>query len=111
MKKELLKTFKKNDVLENLFKLRERELEVSTPEKEMVIKENDLKSITHVDLNNEIKLLTSITNDEKDRLITDLDIVLENRELIHAYECKKYYIAGINDVLNIIFNEDSKVKK
>lgn len=109
MKRELLKTMQENDVLEKLFKSRERELEVSTLEKEMVIKENDLKSITHADLNNEIKLLTSITNDEKEKLLTDLDIVLENRELIHAYECEKYYIAGINDALNIIFNKDSKI--
>ena len=106
MKKELLKTKQDNDVLEILFKLRESELEVSTEEREMVIKDNDLKSITHVDLNNEIKSLTSITNNEKERLITNLDVVLENRELIHAYECKKYYIAGINDALNIIFNEE-----
>ena len=40
----------------------------------------------------------------KDTLLEKLDKLLENRSRLSSYSCKKYYVAGINDIMSIILN-------
>ena len=44
-------------------------------------------------------------------IMNNVDILLDNRDTMNVYQCKKYYMAGINDALNIIFNEESEIIK
>ncbi len=109
MKNKLLKTKQDNDILEMLFHLRFEEIEVTTEEN--VIRESDFKTIKQVDLNNQIKALANVSEKDKEMIMNNLDILLDNRDTMNVYQCKKYYMAGINDALNIIFNEESEIIK
>ena len=48
--------------------------------------------------------LNEVDNNTKELLLNDIERLLDNREIIHMYKCRKYYMAGINDILSIIFN-------
>ena len=74
-------------------------------------KSNKLNLITHDDLKDEIESLSNISKKTKNKILTDLDKLLEKRELINTYKCKKYYITGINDALNIVFNRYNEKKE
>lgn len=108
MKKKVSKIIPKDDVLENLFNLRKIIIETNIEEDKKYIEQNNLKNITHEILNKEIESLNVIDNNRKEMLLEDLEKLLENKEIIHMYKCKKYYIAGVNDTLNLIFNNYNK---
>lgn len=96
----------KNEILDQLFRIREEEFEKVTEDEKKFIKDNNLQEINQKYLKNQIETLPNISNETKNRLIEDLDKLIENKGLIDSYKCKKYYIAGINDVINIIFNKE-----
>lgn len=111
MKVDLSKVIFKNDLLEELFIKREMDLEIRTEEDKEYITNNHLQDVTQTDLKNQILNLQNVPNEMKEKLIIDLDKIIENNGLIHSYSCKKYYFAGINDILNIVFNKEDRQTK
>ena len=109
MKIELSETKENNEIIEDLFRLKVEEIEVVSEEEKKFIKENNLNGIKHDDINKKIKSFKNISEKEEKELLGYIDTVLEDREKLYSYKCKKYYISGINDIINIIFNEDSNV--
>ena len=104
MKRNISKEILNDNILENLFILRKMNLEKITEEEKEYIEQNNLKSVTHDLVNKEIESLNEVDNNTKELLLNDIERLLDNREIIHMYKCRKYYMAGINDILSIIFN-------
>lgn len=94
-----------NDILDKLFAIRQEEMEMLNDEEKEYIDNNKLKDVTHEDLINEIEKLNDIPKEIKDALLEKLDKLLENRSRLSSYSCKKYYVAGINDIMSIILNK------
>lgn len=105
MKRKIIIDFTKNDIMDRLFSIREEEMEIITEDEKKFVEQNNLKDITHEKLINQIKDLNSINEKTKINLLGNLDKLLENRSRLCSYSCKKYYIAGINDMISILFNE------
>ena len=93
-----------NDILDKLFAIRQEEMEMLNDEEREYIDNNKLKDVTHEDLINEIEKIKDIPKEMKEALLEKLDKLLENRSRLSSYSCKKYYIAGINDIMSIILN-------
>lgn len=93
-----------NDILDKLFAIRQEEMEMTTDEEREYIDNNKLKDVTHEDLINEIEKIKDIPKEMKEALLEKLDKLLENRSRLSSYSCKKYYVAGINDIMSIILN-------
>lgn len=93
-----------NDILDKLFAIRQEEMEMLNDEEREYIDNNKLKDVTHEDLINEIEKIKDIPKEMKDALLEKLDKLLENRSRLSSYSCKKYYVAGINDIMSIILN-------
>lgn len=93
-----------NDILDKLFAIRQEEMEMLNDEEREYINNNKLKDVTHENLIDEIEKIKDIPKEIKDTLLEKLDKLLENRSRLSSYSCKKYYIAGINDIMSIILN-------
>lgn len=93
-----------NDILDKLFAIRQEEMEMLNDEEREYIDNNKLKDVTHEDLINEIEKIKDIPKEMKEALLEKLDKLLENRSRLSSYSCKKYYVAGINDIMSIILN-------
>lgn len=93
-----------NDILDKLFAIRQEEMEMLNDEEREYIDNNKLKDVTHEDLINEIEKIKDIPKEMKEALLEKLDKLLENRSRFSSYSCKKYYVAGINDIMSIILN-------
>ena len=93
-----------NDILDKLFAIRQEEMEMLNDEEREYIENNQLKDVTHEDLINEIEKIKDIPKEMKEALLEKLDKLLENRSRLSSYSCKKYYVAGINDIMSIILN-------
>ena len=93
-----------NNILDKLFAIRQEEMEMLNDEEREYIDNNKLKDVTHEDLINEIEKIKDIPKEMKEALLEKLDKLLENRSRLSSYSCKKYYVAGINDILSIILN-------
>ena len=93
-----------NDILDKLFAIRQEEMEMLNDEEKEYIDNNKLKDVTHEDLIHEIEKIKDIPKEIKDTLLEKLDKLLENRSRLSSYSCKKYYLAGINDIMSIILN-------
>ena len=93
-----------NDILDKLFAIRQEEMEMLNDEEREYIDNNKLKDVTHEDLINEIEKIKDIPKEMKEALLEKLDKLLENRSRLSSYSCKKYYVAGINDIMSIIHN-------
>lgn len=93
-----------NDILDKLFAIRQEEMEMLNDEEREYIDNNKLKDVTHENLIDEIEKIKDIPKEIKDTLLEKLDKLLENRSRLSSYSCKKYYIAGINDIMSIILN-------
>ena len=93
-----------NDILDKLFAIRQEEMEMLNDEEREYIDNNKLKDVTHEDLINEIEKIKDIPKEMKEALLEKPDKLLENRSRLSSYSCKKYYIAGINDIMSIILN-------
>lgn len=100
----IIKGNQEENILDKLFEAREEEIEKTSPERTAYIKENNLKDVTQDSLIEEIENITNIDKTTKNNLIKKLDKLLENRNRIQSFDCRTYYITGINDVVNIIFN-------
>lgn len=95
----------KEDILEKLFSIREQEIEKTLKIREEFIKEKNLKEITQRDINNEIKSISSIDLAQQEKIISMIDKLLDNKLRIHSFDCKLYYEAGIQDIVEILFSE------
>lgn len=95
----------KNNILEKLFSIREEEIESPSKERNQYIKENNLKDVTHDMLIDEIENIYNIDEHTKKKILEMLDKLLENRSRIQSFDCKVYYKAGINDIVDIIFSK------
>ena len=93
-----------NDILDKLFAIRQEEMEMLNDEEREYIDNNKLKDVTHENLIDEIEKIKDIPKEIKDTLLEKLDKLLENRSRLSSYSCKKYYLAGINDIMSIILN-------
>lgn len=93
-----------NDILDKLYAIRQEEMEMTTEEEREYIENNQLRDVTHEDLIKEIEKIKDIPKEIKDSLLEKLDKLLENRSRLSSYSCKKYYVAGINDIMSIILN-------
>lgn len=93
-----------NDILDKLFAIRQEEMEMLNDEEREYIDNNKLKDVTHENLIDEIEKIKDIPKEIKDTLLEKLDKLLENRSRLSSYSCKKYYVAGINDIMSIILN-------
>lgn len=93
-----------NNILDKLFAIRQEEMEMLNDEEREYIDNNKLKDVTHENLIDEIEKIKDIPKEIKDTLLEKLDKLLENRSRLSSYSCKKYYIAGINDIMSIILN-------
>lgn len=93
-----------NDILDKLYAIRQEEMEMTTEEEREYIENNKLRDVTHEDLIKEIEKIKDIPKEIKSTLLEKLDKLLENRSRLSSYSCKKYYIAGINDIMSIILN-------
>lgn len=93
-----------NDILDKLFAIRQEKMEMLNDEEREYIDNNKLKDVTHEDLINEIEKIKDIPKEMKEALLEKLDKLLENRSRLSSYSCKKYYVAGINDIMSIILN-------
>ena len=94
-----------NDILDKLFAIRQEEMEMLNDEEKEYIDNNKLKDVTHENLIDEIEKIKDIPKEIKDTLLEKLDKLLENRSRLSSYSCKKYYVAGINDIMSIILNK------
>ena len=93
-----------NDILDKLFAIRQEEMKMLNDEEKQYIDKNKLKDVKNEDLINEIEKIKDIPKEMKEALLEKLDKLLENRSRLSSYSCKKYYVAGINDIMSIILN-------
>ena len=91
------------NILDVLFEIRSSTLEQVTEEEKKYIKENKLRQIKHDDVNQYIRNL-DIAEEKKQKIIKDFEQVLNDEYSICYYKFKQCYEAGINDAVNILFN-------
>ena len=99
----ILKGNQEDNILEKLFKLREEEIEQKSFERTAYIEKNNLNDITENTFIEEINNITNLDETTKQTLIQKLDKLLENRNRIESFDCRTYYMSGIDDIINIIF--------
>ena len=93
-----------NNIIEKLFSIRE-EIERPSPVRNQYIKENNLKDVTHDMIIDEIEQNISLDEEAKQKILDMLEKLLENRARIQSFDCKVYYKAGVNDIIDIIFSK------
>lgn len=94
-----------NNIIEKLFSIREEEIERPSPVRNQYIKENNLKDVTHDMIIDEIEQNINLDEEAKQKILDMLDKLLENRARIQSFDCKVYYKAGVNDIIDIIFSK------
>ena len=97
-----------DDVIDDLFEMRSRRLYLQNDEKERILEEYEFEKITYDTLTNEIDEMFGISNEIKKKFENDLDEFLEIESVFNKYYRKKLYLAGINDAINFIFNENNE---
>lgn len=91
------------NILDELFEMREQTIEQDTEERKKFIRDNNLKEITHDDIIEEFDKIPNLDPNTKERILNKLDKMLDNRLKINSYDCKRYYGQGICDVFNMMF--------
>ena len=94
----------KSDILEKLFTIREEEIEQPLVERTEFIKQNNLRDVTHDMLIKEIDNISNLDENEKKSILDMLEKLLENKTRIETFDCKMYYMSGINDIIDILLN-------
>lgn len=94
-----------NDVFEDLFYAREPIMEAVTKDKKQFIIENDLNDVTHDDIIQEISKMDGIEENTKKEILNKIERLLDIRSALEIYDLKRYYKAGINDIIHIIFDK------
>ncbi len=95
----------KSNILEKLFTIREEEIEQPLEYRNKFIEQNDLKDVTHDIIIKEIDNISNLDKCKKKKILDMLEKLLENKARIETFDCKMYYMAGINDIVDIILNK------
>lgn len=97
-------TEERNEIFDMLYASRKEDIEAPNQKRTEFIQENELKDITHDDIIEYVKKIPNISNEIQEELRKKIEKLLENRDMINSFDCKLYYMAGANDIINIIFN-------
>lgn len=91
----------KDDILNDLFKMRKEKIETLDAKDKKFVKDNNIYAVTEENLIQELQNL-NVIDEEKNQLINHLKTYTTKMLEFDSYMQEKYYKTGVTDMMNLI---------